>query len=83
MNCDEDEQQTVSDSQHDNHQQLHQQDEEEDDEEEDLIYFCQVCNKQFKSVNSFDNHQKSKKHLSKVQQYSSNIGDDDDDNSNS
>lgn len=42
-----------------------------DDNEDDLLY-CLVCNKKFKTINSFQNHEKSKKHLINLDLYSTN-----------
>ncbi|KAI2807426.1 DnaJ sub C member 21 [Blomia tropicalis] len=49
---------------------------EEDEEVEDLLY-CQVCNKKFRTINSFSNHEKSKKHLIAFERYSAMLNEND------
>ena len=44
-------------------------DDHDDDDDEDLLYVCDVCSKNFKSLNSYNNHLKSKKHLYNVRIY--------------
>ena len=39
----------------------------ESEEEEEEKYFCPACNKDFKSINAFENHEVSKKHKQNVQ----------------
>lgn len=40
--------------------------EEEEDAEEEESFFCPACNKDFKSMNAFENHEASKKHKQNV-----------------
>ncbi|XP_027195321.2 dnaJ homolog subfamily C member 21-like [Dermatophagoides pteronyssinus] len=54
----------------------------DDNDDTNLLYICDVCNKNFKSLNSYNNHLKSKKHLNNVKLYvqmAANDNDDDDD----
>ncbi|KAH9425557.1 DnaJ sub C member 21 [Dermatophagoides pteronyssinus] len=41
----------------------------DDNDDTNLLYICDVCNKNFKSLNSYNNHLKSKKHLNNVKLY--------------
>lgn len=34
----------------------------DDDDENSVIYYCEICNKYFQSIKTFENHNKSKKH---------------------
>jgi len=46
------------------------------DEEEDENYFCPACNKDFRSINAFENHESSKKHKQNVQRLTKILRDD-------
>lgn len=41
----------------------------DDEEEEDIGYYCRLCNKKFKTINAFQNHEKSKKHLTRLEAF--------------
>ena len=41
----------------------------DDDDEEEIGQYCSVCNKKFKTIKSFQNHEKSKKHLTQLEAY--------------
>lgn len=40
--------------------------EEENEDEEEVDFFCAACNKQFRTINAFENHEASKKHKQNV-----------------
>jgi len=59
--------------------QQQQPDDLDDDEEEEMGLYCAVCNKKFKTMNSFQNHEKSKKHLIALERYNAQLAEDEED----
>ncbi len=51
-----------------------------DEEEEEIGFYCRLCNKKFKTINAFQNHEKSKKHLARLEVFNALSEDEDDEN---
>lgn len=66
---------TESPDEHNRQDAANEEDEEDDDEDEDVGYFCEVCNKLFKTVNAFKNHESSKKHKANVLRFKEELDD--------
>lgn len=50
----------------------------DDEEEEEIGFYCRLCNKKFKTINAFQNHEKSKKHLTRLEAFNA-LSDEDED----
>lgn len=61
-----DEQVETKDGPGDNEDGLESEDDDDDEEEEEEAFFCPACNKDFRTINAFENHENSKKHKQNV-----------------
>lgn len=51
----------------------------EEEEEEETGFYCPVCRKAFKTLKSYENHEKSKKHFIALERYNIQLAEDEED----